>query len=86
MVNYIGCSRVVDNLESKYLSAYKAATVSNFTGSDGKVAGWTKKAGKGAGNVAFVAFNNAGHMVSVLSERREGKLTFRSPTMTLSEL
>jgi cathepsin A (carboxypeptidase C) len=66
VVNFIGCSRVVDNLQTKYLADYQAATVSNFTGSDGKVAGWTKKAGKGAGNVAFVAFNNAGHMVSQL--------------------
>ena len=65
VVNYIGCSRVADNLESKYLSTYLAASVNNFTAADGKISGWTKKAGKGAGNVAFVSFHNAGHMVSL---------------------
>ena len=63
VVNFIGCSRVADKLESKFQADYLIAPVHNFTGSDGKVAGWTKSAGKGAGNVAFVAFDNAGHMV-----------------------
>jgi cathepsin A (carboxypeptidase C) len=38
--------------------------VRNFTDVNGRVAGWTKSAGKGAGNVAFVSFHHAGHMVS----------------------
>ena len=66
MCNFIGCSRVVDNLQSRYTAEYGSAKVHNFTDSDGEVVGWTKSAGKGAGNVAFVAFTNAGHMVSCL--------------------
>ena len=64
VVNYIGCSRVVDNLQMRYTADYASANVLNFTDLNGDVVGWTKKAGKGAGNVAFVAFENAGHMVS----------------------
>lgn len=64
VVNSIGCARVLDNLESKYASTYEHASVQNFTDVNGRVAGWTKSAGKGAGNVAFVSFHNAGHMVS----------------------
>lgn len=64
VVNYIGCARVVDNLESKYASTYEHASVKNFTDVKGRVTGWTKSAGKGAGNIAFVSFHNAGHMVS----------------------
>ncbi|KAI9636529.1 Alpha/Beta hydrolase protein [Dioszegia hungarica] len=63
LVNFIGCSRVLDTLVTSYQNAYLAAPTHNFTASDGKVSGWTKKAGDGAGNVAFVAFANAGHMV-----------------------
>lgn len=66
VVNFIGCSRVVDKLETSYSKSYAAAPTHNFTASDGTVSGWTKSAGKGAGNVAFVAFANAGHMVSTL--------------------
>ena len=48
----------------RYTTDYVSAKVHNFTDLNGDVVGWTKKAGKGAGNVAFVAFENAGHMVS----------------------
>jgi cathepsin A (carboxypeptidase C) len=64
VVNYIGCSQVLDNLVTTYSTEYASAQVKNFTSSTGEVAGWTKSAGKGAGNVAFVGFYNAGHMVS----------------------
>lgn len=63
VVNAIGCERVLDNLPTSFSSAFAKAEVNNFTSSDGEVAGWTKSAGKGAGNVAFVSFRNAGHMV-----------------------
>ncbi|ORX38931.1 Alpha/Beta hydrolase protein [Kockovaella imperatae] len=63
IVNYIGCSRVVDNLQMRYAADYAAAKVHNFTDINGDVVGWTKQAGKGAGNITFVAFENAGHMV-----------------------
>ncbi len=65
MVNEVGCSRVVDNLPSTFSTTYSTADKKNFTDSDGNVAGWTKAAGKGAGNVAFVSFANAGHMVGL---------------------
>lgn len=64
VVNFIGCARVVDALETSYSKEYAHASVHNFTASDGSLSGWTKSAGKGAGNLAFVAFANAGHMVS----------------------
>ena len=63
VVNFIGCSRVPSAIESKYASSYDAASVHNFTSSEGEVTGWTKSVGKGAGNLAFVSFHNAGHMV-----------------------
>lgn len=66
VVNYIGCASVLDNLQTGYLASYLAAPVVNFTSPDGEVFGYTKSAskdGKGSGNVAFVAFHNAGHMV-----------------------
>lgn len=66
VVNYIGCASVLDNLQTSYLASYLAAPFVNFTSPDGEVSGYTKSAskdGKGSGNVAFVAFHNAGHMV-----------------------
>ncbi|GFZ51462.1 carboxypeptidase C [Saitozyma sp. JCM 24511] len=63
LVNYIGCSQVLDNLATTYSTEYATAQVKNFTTDGGDVSGWTKSAGKGAGNVAYVAFYNAGHMV-----------------------
>ncbi|OCF31325.1 cathepsin A (carboxypeptidase C) [Kwoniella heveanensis BCC8398] len=63
LVNAIGCARVVDNLETSHSSEYAKADKKKFKTSEGDVAGWTKSAGKGAGNVAFVGFRNAGHMV-----------------------
>ena len=59
-------------LETNYLKEFTAAKVNNFTSSDGVVTGMTKSAGKGAGNVAFVSFHEAGHMVSghVINRRR----------------
>ncbi|XAO25236.1 hypothetical protein I312_104051 [Cryptococcus bacillisporus CA1280] len=66
LVNYIGCASVLDNLQTGYLASYLAAPVVNFTSPDGEVFGYTKSAskdGKGSGNVAFVAFHDAGHMV-----------------------
>jgi cathepsin A (carboxypeptidase C) len=63
VVNYIGCSQVLDNLATTYSTEYATAQVKNFTTDGGDVSGWTKSAGKGAGNVAYVAFYNAGHMV-----------------------
>ncbi|WVR09210.1 hypothetical protein IAU60_006272 [Kwoniella sp. DSM 27419] len=63
LVNAIGCARVVDGLETSYAKEYAKADKKKFKDSDGEVAGWTKSAGKGAGNIAFVGFRNAGHMV-----------------------
>ncbi|EIW66926.1 cathepsin A (carboxypeptidase C) [Tremella mesenterica] len=63
LVNSIGCESVLANLETSYAAAYNSAKVNNFTDSDGEVVGWTKAAGDGSGNVAFVSFHNAGHMV-----------------------
>ena len=77
VVNEVGCSRVVDSLPTTFSATYAAATKNNFTDSDGNVAGWTKSAGKGAGNVAFVSFVNAGHMVRIcFSIRRIPRLTY----------
>jgi cathepsin A (carboxypeptidase C) len=66
VVNFIGCSRMVENLATSYSVDYAKAPVNNFTSSTGEVAGWTKATGEGAGNVAFVSFRNAGHMVGTL--------------------
>ncbi|WWC91365.1 uncharacterized protein L201_006308 [Kwoniella dendrophila CBS 6074] len=63
LVNAIGCSRVADNLETKYSKLYAKAEKKVFFDSNNATAGWTKSAGKGAGNLAFVGFRNAGHMV-----------------------
>nr|ODN88617.1 cathepsin A (carboxypeptidase C) [Cryptococcus depauperatus CBS 7841] len=67
IVNYLGCASVLDNLQTSYLSSYLSASVQNFTAPNGKTIGYTKSAGgkkgKTAGNVAYVAFANAGHMV-----------------------
>ncbi|KAL7421430.1 hypothetical protein Q5752_004316 [Cryptotrichosporon argae] len=63
IVNYMGCAQVLDRLETSYLEEYTNANLTHFKSSNGTVAGWTKSAGKGAGNVAFVSFHNAGHMV-----------------------
>lgn len=63
VVNYIGCAQVLDNLETSYSEKYASAAIKNFTDPSGDVVGWTKSAGKGAGNIAYVAFTNAGHMV-----------------------
>ncbi|KAK4685115.1 cathepsin A (carboxypeptidase C), partial [Tremellales sp. Uapishka_1] len=63
MVNSIGCLRVLDNLPTEYSLEFAQAKDEKFKSHNGTVAGWTKSAGKGAGNVAFVSFRNAGHMV-----------------------
>lgn len=63
IVNFIGCSRVLDVLPTDYSAAYASASLTNFTDDEGAVVGYTKSAGKGAGNVAWVSFFNAGHMV-----------------------
>jgi cathepsin A (carboxypeptidase C) len=64
----MGCASVADNLQTRYTADYAKAHVTNFTDSNGDIAGWTKSTGKGAGNVAFVSFHNAGHMVRIASE------------------
>ncbi|WVQ81660.1 hypothetical protein IAT38_003785 [Cryptococcus sp. DSM 104549] len=70
LVNYLGCASVLDNLSppTAYSAAYAAAPIHPFTSSSSSHAkntthGYTKAAGHGAGNIAFVAFENAGHMV-----------------------
>ncbi|ODN74761.1 hypothetical protein L202_07082 [Cryptococcus amylolentus CBS 6039] len=64
LVNFIGCAAVLDNLPSTYQAAYLSSPIANFTSPSGDVFGYTKSSGgKGSGNVAFVAFANAGHMV-----------------------
>lgn len=67
VVNFIGCQRVLENLQTSYSGQYMKAVMSNFTDDNGDVAGFTKSVGKGAGNVAYVSFMNAGHMVSRLN-------------------
>jgi len=63
IINAWGTQQTLEALETSYQSAYLASPRQNFTDTDGKVVGWTQAAGKGAGNVAFVSFRNAGHMV-----------------------
>jgi cathepsin A (carboxypeptidase C) len=74
--NRIGNLKWLSALETDYLSEFTSARVNNFTSSDGHVTGFTKSAGKGSGNVAFVSFHEAGHMVRLLPRRYVGKLTF----------
>ncbi|KAK8843460.1 hypothetical protein IAR55_007117 [Kwoniella newhampshirensis] len=65
MVNTIGVSRVLDQLasSSSYAAEYNRAEKKDFYDVKGEVVGSTKKVGKGAGNLAFTSFKNAGHMV-----------------------
>ena len=66
LVNSIGCESVLANLPTSYQKEYNKAKVHDFVDKKGKTVGWTKAsgAGKDSGNVAFVSFHNAGHMVS----------------------
>ena len=66
----------MDELPTSFSAPYAKSKVANFTDSEGNVAGWTKSAGNGAGNIAFVAFSNAGHMVRLtLHEKASTVLT-----------
>ena len=81
MVNEVGCSRVVENLPTIFSATYATAAKKNFTDSEGNVAGWTKAAGRGAGNVAFVSFAHAGHMLgrTVLDKTERADNLFQVP-------
>ncbi|ORY29146.1 carboxypeptidase C [Naematelia encephala] len=59
LVNFLGCEAVLDNLKTSYSGAFAKASKKDFVTTEGDVAGWTRD----AGNVAFVAFHDAGHMV-----------------------
>nr|XP_031862251.1 uncharacterized protein CI109_002216 [Kwoniella shandongensis]KAA5529323.1 hypothetical protein CI109_002216 [Kwoniella shandongensis] len=65
VVNFLGVARVLDDLaeSTKFAADYKKAAKKEFFDHKGKAVGETKKAGKGAGNLAFTSFKNAGHMV-----------------------
>jgi hypothetical protein len=63
VINAWGTQQTLEALETSYQAAYLSSPRTNFTDTEGKVVGWTQAAGKGAGNVAFVSFRNAGHMV-----------------------
>jgi cathepsin A (carboxypeptidase C) len=63
VINAWGTQQTLEHLQTTYQAAYLSSPRQNFTDTDGKVVGWTQSAGKGAGNVAFVSFRNAGHMV-----------------------
>lgn len=62
MVNWYGSKRWVEDLDSVYSDEYRKAEFEEWK-VDGKRAGRVQKAGKGAGNYAFVAVDAAGHMV-----------------------
>ncbi|KAJ9103145.1 hypothetical protein QFC21_002567 [Naganishia friedmannii] len=63
MCNYIGNEQWVDVLPTKYNEEFMNSTATPFIDSDKKETGYVRSAGKGAGNVAFMAIYDAGHMV-----------------------
>lgn len=79
MCNWIGNLQWLSVLETNYLKDFTSAKINNFTSSDGVVTGMTKSAGKGSGNVAFVSFHEAGHMVSAVVVINQRKLTLKVP-------
>jgi hypothetical protein len=54
----------MDVLPTKYLPEFLNSTATPFIDSDKRNAGYVRSAGKGAGNVAYMAIYEAGHMVS----------------------
>ncbi|KAJ9110119.1 hypothetical protein QFC19_001790 [Naganishia cerealis] len=63
MCNFIGNEQWVEVLATKYLEEFQNSTATPFIDSDKKETGYVRSAGKGAGNVAFMAIYDAGHMV-----------------------
>lgn len=55
----------MDVLPTKYLNEFLNSTATPFIDSDKRNAGYVRSAGKGAGNVAYMAIYEAGHMVSM---------------------
>jgi carboxypeptidase C (cathepsin A) len=55
----------VDKLETTYQAAFLNSTAIPFVSDDKKEAGYVRSAGHGAGNIAFMAIYEAGHMVSL---------------------
>lgn len=58
----------MDVLPTKYLNEFLNSTATLFIDSDKRNAGYVRSAGKGAGNVAYMAVYEAGHMVSQPSD------------------
>jgi hypothetical protein len=54
----------VDKLETTYQAAFLNSTATPFISSNKTEAGYVRSAGHGAGNIAFMAIYEAGHMVS----------------------
>ncbi|GHJ88906.1 hypothetical protein NliqN6_5308 [Naganishia liquefaciens] len=63
MCNFIGNEQWMDVLPTKYLNEFLNSTATPFIDSDKRNAGYVRSAGKGAGNVAYMAVYEAGHMV-----------------------
>ena len=59
----IGNEQWMDVLPTKYLNEFLNSTATPFIDSDKRNAGYVRSAGKGAGNVAYMAVYEAGHMV-----------------------
>jgi carboxypeptidase C (cathepsin A) len=53
----------MDVLPTKYNKEFLNSTATPFIDSDKKEIGYVRSAGKGAGNVAYMAIYEAGHMV-----------------------
>ena len=58
----------MDVLPTKYLNEFLNSTATPFIDSDKRNAGYVRSAGKGAGNVTYMAVYEAGHMVSQRSD------------------
>lgn len=63
MCNFIGNEHWVDALETSFQSAFLNSSATPLIDTDKNEVGYVRSAGKGAGNVAFVAIYEAGHMV-----------------------
>ena len=59
----IGNEQWMDVLPTKYNKEFLHSTATPFIDSDKKEIGYVRSAGKGAGNVAYMAIYEAGHMV-----------------------
>ncbi|PWN20484.1 hypothetical protein BCV69DRAFT_283369 [Microstroma glucosiphilum] len=63
MCNHYGNEAWVAKLQTSFLEEYTEAKKQDWVLEDGHKAGWIKRAGKGAGSIAYLHIFEAGHMV-----------------------